>query len=71
VDSELAFFKKNENKRFCVSVNGKALCLMYTESIALLKEYNFARHCNSKHKEKFKSCAGALRREKVTALKRP
>jgi hypothetical protein len=34
-----------------------------------LKKYNTARHYNSKHKEKYKNCVGALRREKVAALK--
>jgi hypothetical protein len=35
-----------------------------------LKEYNIATHYNSKHKEKYKNCVSALRREEVVALKR-
>jgi len=46
-------------------MNGKVLCLICSESIAILKEYNIARHYNSKHKQKYKNCTGALRREKV------
>jgi hypothetical protein len=46
------------------------LCLIYIESIAVLKEYNIARHYNSKHKEKYKDCVGALKRDEVEVLKR-
>jgi hypothetical protein len=50
-------------------MNGKALCLICSESI-VLKEYNITRHYHSKHKEKYKNCVGALRREKVVALQK-
>jgi hypothetical protein len=39
----------------------KALCLVGSEIIIVLKEYNIARHYNSKHNEKF---LGALREKK-------
>jgi hypothetical protein len=42
------------NKYFCISVNRKALCLICSKSIAVLKEYNITRHYNLKHKEKYK-----------------
>jgi hypothetical protein len=48
-------------------MNGKALCLICSENTVVLKEYNAARHYNSKHKENHKNCVGALRTEKVTA----
>jgi hypothetical protein len=51
-------------------MNGKALQFICSGSTAVLKEYNIARHYNSKHKEKYENCVGALRREKVAALKR-
>jgi hypothetical protein len=47
-------------------MNGKALCVIYSESIAVLKKYSIARHCNSKHKEKYRTCIGASRRELAT-----
>jgi len=48
----------------------KALCFICSESVAVLKEYNFARLYNSKHKEKYKPSVGALRRDRMAALKR-
>jgi hypothetical protein len=42
----------------------KASCLICSESIAILKEYNIARH-----KEKYKKLVGALRREVVLSRK--
>jgi hypothetical protein len=54
VDSECRIFQEKRTDEYCcVSVNGKALCSICSESIAVLKEYNIARHCNSKHKEKY------------------
>jgi len=38
-----------------MSMNGKVLCLICSESIAVLVECNTARQCNSKHQEKYKS----------------
>jgi hypothetical protein len=40
------------------------LCEWESESIAVLKEYSIASRCNSKHKENYKNCVGALIREK-------
>jgi hypothetical protein len=42
---------------------------MCSESIAIFKEYNIAKHCNSKHKKKYKNSIGVLRIEKLAALK--
>jgi hypothetical protein len=49
-------------------MNWKALCLICSESISVLKEYNIARNYNSKHKENYTNLVGALRREKMVAL---
>jgi hypothetical protein len=51
-------------------MNEKALCLICSENIAVLKEYNIVRHYNFKYKEKYKKCVSAVRREKVVALER-
>jgi hypothetical protein len=51
-------------------MTGKASCLTPSESIAVLKEFNIARHYNSKHKERYKNGVGVLRREEVAALER-
>jgi hypothetical protein len=53
-DSECKILQEKwTDEYFCVSMNGKALCLIFSESIAVLKEYNIARHYNSKHKGKY------------------
>jgi hypothetical protein len=51
-------------------VNGKTFHLICSEGVAILKQYNIARHYSSKHKEKYKNSVGTLRREKVGAIKR-
>jgi hypothetical protein len=38
---------------------------MCSGSIAVLEVYSIARHHNSKHKENYKNCAAAMRKEKV------
>jgi hypothetical protein len=45
-------------------MNAKALCLVCTKSIAVLKDYNLAKRYNSKHKQKYKKYVGAVGREK-------
>jgi hypothetical protein len=55
---------------FSFSMNRKALFLICSESIAVLKEYNTASHYNLKHKEKYKNCVRVRRQEKVVALSR-
>jgi hypothetical protein len=66
VDSESRIFQTKETEEhFCISMNGKALCLICNESMAALQEYKITRHHSSKHK----NCVGALRREQVASLK--
>jgi hypothetical protein len=43
------------------------VCLICSETIAVLKEYNTARLHISKHKEKCNNYVGALRRDEVAA----
>jgi len=65
VESECRLFQEKWTEEcFCVSTNGKILCLICNESIDVLKEYKIAWHCNSQHKEKHKNCFSALRRQK-------
>jgi hypothetical protein len=70
VDSECRVFQEKwTDEYFCVSMNGKALCSICSESTAVLKECNIVRHYNSKHKEKHKNRVHALRTEKAATLK--
>jgi hypothetical protein len=69
VDSEgKIFHEKWRDEYFCVSMNGKVLCLIFSDSITVFKD-NIVRYYNSKHKEKYRNCVCALRREKVVDLK--
>jgi hypothetical protein len=43
------------------------VCLIFSESIAVLKEYNIVKHYNSKHKEKYR-IVSVLREEKKWGL---
>jgi len=45
-----------KNKNFCFSMNGKALCLICSESIAVLEVNSIARQHNSMHKENYCCC---------------
>jgi len=60
MDSECRTFRERwTEKYFCVSMNGNALCLICSESVAVLKECNIARY----HNYKYRNCVGSLRRE--------
>jgi hypothetical protein len=69
VDSKYRIFQEKwTDEYFCVSMNGKALCLICNESISVFKDYNIARYYNSKHK--VQNCVDALGREKNGGLSR-
>jgi hypothetical protein len=51
-------------------MNGKALCLIFSENAAVLKEYNFTRLYTSKHKEKYKIVSVLWDERWVFSLKR-
>ena len=55
VDTEYrVFHKKWGEKYFFVEAdNHTAHCLTCSESIAVLKEYNLRRHCETKHQSKY------------------
>jgi hypothetical protein len=38
--------------------------------MTVLKEYDIGTYCSCKHKEKYKNCVGAPRRETMAALKK-
>jgi hypothetical protein len=50
-------------------MTGKVLCFICSENVVVFKEYNIAKHFDSKHKGKYKNCFGALRREKSGSFK--
>jgi hypothetical protein len=38
------FYNRSGETNICVPMNGKAMCLSYSESISVLKECEIARH---------------------------
>ena len=54
VDNECRVFQKEWTSKYLfIEVSGKAVCLVYKESIAVLKDYNLSRHFQTKHAEKY------------------
>ncbi|KAL3989177.1 hypothetical protein ACER0C_013495 [Sarotherodon galilaeus] len=51
-----------------MEVNGKAVCLVCSQHVAVLKEYNLRRHYVSLHADKYDNFQGQRRREKVNEL---
>lgn len=49
-------------------VNGKPVCLVCTQQVSVLKEYNILRHYETHHGEKYNSLHGELRRQKVNEM---
>lgn len=72
VDSECRVF----NEKWCVDYfavenNNSALCLICSETISVLKEYNVRRHYETKHsKSRYGEMTGQVRAEKVLSLKK-
>lgn len=54
---------------FFVFSNNKPICLICSESIAALKEYNIKRHYISKHSEKYGKLTGEQRKDAINKLK--
>lgn len=61
-------FKKSwEEDYFFTDINGKAVCLICNQSVAVLKEYNIRRHCETKHSA-FSQYKGDARKNKTRDL---
>jgi hypothetical protein len=54
VDSECRIFQEKWTGKYFCFYESEAFCSICSESIAVFKEYNIARHYNSKHKDKYK-----------------
>lgn len=71
IDSECrAFQNKWINQYFVIENKGKVMCLVCRELISVLKEYNIKRHYESKHKVKYDSLYGQLRKIEVKKLQK-
>ena len=71
VDSECRAFNKDwMPKYFFTGVGKNAVCLMCSESVAVLKEYNMSRHYATKHAGYGSTLSAAERQTKATELDR-
>ncbi|XP_070408444.1 general transcription factor II-I repeat domain-containing protein 2 [Nothobranchius furzeri] len=69
VDTECRLFQEKwTSSYFFTEVNGKAVCLVCSQHVAVLKEFNLCRHYVSLHAEKYDKFEAQRRREKVNEL---
>ncbi|XP_026475998.1 general transcription factor II-I repeat domain-containing protein 2B-like [Ctenocephalides felis] len=65
VDEHRNFQERWKFDYFFTIVKDKAVCLLCSETVAVLKEYNIKRHYKTKHEDKYKNLTGQLRIDKV------
>lgn len=69
VDTECRVFQEKwTSSYFFTEINGKPVCLVCSEHVSVLKEYNIRRHYQTHHGEKYKNLQGQLRTEKTNEL---
>uniref|UniRef100_A0A674DXZ8 SPIN-DOC-like zinc-finger domain-containing protein n=1 Tax=Salmo trutta TaxID=8032 RepID=A0A674DXZ8_SALTR len=69
VDEECRVFQEKCSSSYLFTeLNGKAVCLVCSQHVAVLKEYNLRRHYVSLHADKYDNFQGQQRREKVNEL---
>ncbi|CAI5682279.1 unnamed protein product [Oreochromis niloticus] len=69
VDPECRVFQEKWSSSYLFTeVNVKAVCLVCSQHVAVLKEYNLRRHYVSLHADKYDNFQGQRRREKVNEL---
>jgi hypothetical protein len=69
IDSECRVFNEKWSLDYFVIYSGdKIICIVYKESISVLKEYNIRRHYETKHKTTFSKFTEKLRLDKLQSL---
>ena len=69
VDAECRVFQEKWTSSYLFTeVNGKAVCLVCSQHVSVLKEYNLRRHYETLHAVKYNNFQGHQRREKVNEL---
>ena len=56
-------------KYFVIPRNQDAICLVFQNTIAVIKEYNINRHCTTKHFFQFDKIVGQARIDKIEQMK--
>ena len=66
VDTESRIFQEKWTiDYFFTQINETPVCLLFPESVSVMKEYNVRRHYVTKHSAKYDSFQGERRKEKV------
>ncbi|XP_037794130.1 general transcription factor II-I repeat domain-containing protein 2-like [Penaeus monodon] len=69
VDTECRVFQEKWSSSYLFTeVNGKPVCLVCSQQVSVLKEYNLRCHYETLHAEKYKNLQGQQRLEKVNEL---
>ena len=69
VDNESrVFHEKWTNDYFFIQIKDKPMCLICSESVSVMKEYNLKRHYITKHSSLYESFQGQRRKEKMEQL---
>ncbi|XP_042204155.1 general transcription factor II-I repeat domain-containing protein 2-like [Homarus americanus] len=72
VDAECRVYNEEWGVKyfFVETKDQKTTCVIYSESVAVLKEYNLRRHYETKHLSTYSKFSGKLRSEKYESMKR-
>ncbi len=71
IDTECRVFKESwGTDYFVVERNNNVLCLICSDTIAVIKEYNVKRHYQTKHATQFDKYKDQIRKDKYVSLKR-
>ena len=69
VDAECRVFQEKWSASYLFTeVNGKAVCLVCSQHVSVLKGYNLHHHCQSFHANEYNNFQGQQRREKVNEM---
>ena len=69
MDNESRVFQEKwTNDYFFIQIKDKPMCLLCSESVSVMKEYNVKRHYISKHSSLYESFQGQHRKQKVEKL---
>lgn len=69
-DEHRHFQEKWKFDYFFTFVKDKAVCLICSETVSTLKEYNLKRHYDTKHEQQYKNLTGQLRIDKFNRMEK-
>jgi predicted secreted protein len=65
LEMKTGLFKKDGNMIIFIYVKGKAVCLIFLDSVSNLKDFNIKRHYETKHQEQYIFLTGQIRIDNV------